>query len=86
LSASPISTGSGKTGHGPVTIRLVDGSTIEADEAWEGRGGVWYRQHGIVTFLERNRMKGIEQHASPSPQSSASPTPSSSGTTAEKPV
>ena len=76
LSSRPISTGSAKPGHGPVSIRLVDGSTIEADEAWDGGAGIWYRQHGIVTFLEGNRVKAIEPKGSTSPQSSASPTPS----------
>jgi hypothetical protein len=68
LSSSPISTASGaKTG--PVLIKLNDGLTIEADEAWQTGEGIWYRRHGVVTLLNPKDVKSIENApaASPSP-------------------
>jgi hypothetical protein len=77
LSSSPISTGGDdKTRRAPVTIRLTNGTSVEADEVWETGEGIWYRRRGILTLLERNEVKAIEK-ASPSPSSSA-PTPTSS--------
>jgi len=77
LSSSPISTTStNKTRRVPITIRLVDGKSIEADEVWEGREGIWYRQGGIVTLLDRKQVKTIEragQSATPSPSTQPSP-------------
>lgn len=54
---------------GSVIIRLTDGSSIRADEAWEKREGVWYRQAGMVTFLKRSRVRGIQRLGSPAPRS-----------------
>jgi hypothetical protein len=45
----------------PVTIRLTNGASIKADEAWEKRDGVWYRQAGMVTFLKRSRVRSIQR-------------------------
>jgi hypothetical protein len=52
---------------GPVIVRLSNGALIKADEAWERREGIWYRQAGMVTFLKRSRVKTIERLASPQP-------------------
>ena len=46
---------------GPVILRLTNGAAIRADEAWEKREGVWYRQGGVVTFLERSQVRTIER-------------------------
>jgi hypothetical protein len=60
--------GSPKTGRAPVIIRLRNGASIRADEAWERKEGIWYRQSGMVIFLKRNRVRTIERlAASPSP-------------------
>jgi hypothetical protein len=76
LSSNPISTaGDGKTKSGPVTIRLTDGSSIEADEAWQTGEGVWYRRRGIVTLLNPNQVKAIEKPAPATPLPSASQAP-----------
>jgi len=76
LSSSPVSTGGDeKTRRGQVTIRLTNGTTIEADEVWETGEGIWYRRRGVVTLLERDQVKAIEK---PSPASSASTTPATS--------
>ena len=76
LSSSPVSTGGdGKTRRGPVTIRLTNGTSVEAEEVWETGDGIWYRRRGVVTLLERNQVKAIEK---PSPASSPSATPATS--------
>ena len=76
LSSNPISTAAdGKTRTGPVTIRLTDGSSIEADEAWQTGEGIWYRRRGIVTLLNPNQVKTIEKLAPVTPLPSASQTP-----------
>jgi hypothetical protein len=64
LSTGPVSAaGSAERGRGPVIIRLTNGATIKADEAWEKREGIWYRQAGVVTFIKRNRARAIERAA-----------------------
>jgi hypothetical protein len=55
---------SSETSRAPVIIRLNNGASIKADEAWEKKEGVWYRQAGMVTFLKRSRVKSIERPAS----------------------
>lgn len=45
----------------PVCLRLVDGSSIYADEAWESEQGVWYRRGGMSHLLSRDRIKAIER-------------------------
>ncbi len=76
LSSNPISTAAdGKTRTGPVIIRLTDGSSIEADEAWQTGEGIWYRRRGIVTLLNPNQVKTIEKPAPATPLPSASQTP-----------
>jgi hypothetical protein len=78
LSSNPIGvTGDGKTKSGPVTLRLTDGSSIEADEAWQTGEGIWYRRRGIVTLLNPNQVKAIEKPAPATPQPSPSQSPKS---------
>jgi hypothetical protein len=69
LSSSPISTGA--TAETRVTIRLMNGATIEADEAWKGPEGIWYRYRGVVALLDPAQVKSIER---PPPSPSSSPT------------
>lgn len=62
VSSNPVSTGNvTKPGNGSITIRLTDGSTIQADEVWKTKAGVWYRRKGIVTFLKPNRVRAINK-------------------------
>jgi hypothetical protein len=74
--------GDEKTRRGQVTIRLTNGTSVEADEAWETGEGIWYRRRGVVTLLERDQVKAIERaiEKAPSPASSAAATPTSSPT------
>jgi len=71
LSSSPISTASGdKAKNGPVLIKLDDGVTIDADEAWQTGEGIWYRRRGVVTLLDPKHVKTIEKAGPPQPSPS----------------
>ena len=60
VSSNPVSTGDvAKSGRGPVTIRLANGSTLEADEVWRTKAGIWYRRKGIVTFIKPNQVRAM---------------------------
>lgn len=52
----------------PVIIWLTNGASIKADEAWERREGIWYRQAGMVTFLKRSRVRAIQRLGAPTPR------------------
>src|SRR5215213_4478052 len=69
-SSNPISTAAGAKGSGPVVIRLVDGLTIEADEAWQTREGIWYRKRGVVSLLDPKNVQAIEKVSPPAVQPS----------------
>ncbi|MGH9873123.1 MAG: hypothetical protein ACRD9S_11765 [Pyrinomonadaceae bacterium] len=75
LTPGPVSAGipSGNS-RGPVIVRLTNGASIRADEAWEKREGIWYRQGGVVTFLKRSQVRTIERLPSPSERSKSVPT------------
>ena len=76
-SSSPVSTGGDeKTGRGPITIRLTNGTSVEADEVWKTGEGIWYRRRGVLTLLDPKQVKAIEQAAAPTPQPSTSQSPS----------
>jgi Zn-finger nucleic acid-binding protein len=57
-SAEIVTSSDGKS---PVRLRLVDSTTIYADEAWESEQGVWYRRGGMSHLLSRDRIKTIER-------------------------
>jgi len=42
-------------------LRLIDGSAIEVDEAWEDTQGVWYRRNGVTHLVDRARIRRIER-------------------------
>jgi len=45
-------------------LLLVDGTTLEVDEAWDDAEGVWYRRGGMTNFVERARVRTIERGGS----------------------
>lgn len=47
-----------------VLIYLTNGGIVRADEAWERKDGVWYKQGGVVTLLPRSRVRSIERTGS----------------------
>ena len=44
-------------------LRLVDGTTMAVDDAWEDTQGVWYRRGGVTHLVERSRVNKIERSA-----------------------
>ena len=54
-----------------VRLKLVDGSDISADEAWESEQGIWYRRGGMSHLVTRDRIKAIER--GPTSQPNADP-------------
>ena len=40
-------------------IKMKDGSTLEADAAWEDKQGVWFRRSNVVSFVEKDRVESI---------------------------
>src|SRR5215470_17800795 len=66
LNNGPISTNQQegeKRGH--TIIKLKSGVSVEADAAWEDRLGIWYRQGGLVSYVERERIESIGEPAQP---------------------
>jgi hypothetical protein len=45
----------------PVRLKLVDGSSIDVDEAWESEQGIWYRRGGMSHLIAKDRVKRIER-------------------------
>lgn len=50
----------GETPH-QVQLKLVDGNSIAADEAWESEQGIWYRRGGMSHLISRDRVKTVER-------------------------
>lgn len=69
LGSSPVSAGGSPGKRAPVIVRLSNGASIKADEAWETKEGIWYRQAGMATFLKRSRVRAIERPTYPQPRS-----------------
>jgi hypothetical protein len=70
LNTGPISTDvheGEKRGH--TLIKLKSGVLVEADTAWADRMGIWYRQGGLVSYVERDRIESISEP--PQPKSSS---------------
>jgi hypothetical protein len=66
LNTGPISTDrqeGEKRGH--MLIKLKSGVTVEADAAWADRLGIWYRQGGLVSYVERDRIESIAEPPQP---------------------
>lgn len=69
LASSPVAAaGLNGRDQNPVIVRLTNGAIIRADEVWETKEGVWYRQAGMVTFLKRSRVRTVERPAASNPQ------------------
>jgi hypothetical protein len=69
LNNGPISTNRQEgEKRGRTIIKLKGGVSVEADAAWEDRMGIWYRQGGLVSYVERERIESIGEP--PRPKSS----------------
>ena len=60
----------------PVRLRLVDGTLMTVDDAWESPQGIWYRQGGISHLASKDRVKSID-HGTPvvAPKRKSEPEP-----------
>ena len=47
----------------PIRLKMVDGSYMVVDDAWESPQGIWYRQRGIMNLASKDRVKGIDRGA-----------------------
>ena len=76
LNNGPIATG-GK----PVAnvehaiIKMKDGSSVEADAAWEDSQGIWFRRSGVVSFLDKSRVEAITEPQQKRPAAAETKTP-----------
>jgi len=62
LNHGPIATGTKEVADGDrAIIKLKDGSTVEADAAWEDAQGVWFRRRGLVSFVDKSKVEAITQ-------------------------
>jgi hypothetical protein len=59
----PIATGPTRepAGSDRAIIKMKDGSTVEADAAWEDAQGIWFRRSGLVSFVEKSRVEAITE-------------------------
>lgn len=64
LNNGPIATGSKSIATGDrAIIKMKDGTSVEADAAWEDAQGVWFRRSGLVSFVEKSRVDSITEPA-----------------------
>ena len=49
-------------------LKLIDGNSIEVDEAWESAQGIWYRRGGMSHLIAKDRVKRIERSATTKPK------------------
>lgn len=60
LNTGPIATGTRQARESErAIIKMKDGSSVEADAAWEDSQGIWYRRSGLVSFVEKSRVEAI---------------------------
>lgn len=51
-----------------VQLKLIDGTLINVDDAWESEQGIWYRQSGMTHLVTRDRVKSIERSSESRPK------------------
>src|SRR5258705_8597317 len=49
-------------------LKLIDGSSLEVDEAWESEQGIWYRRGGMSHLIAKDRVKRIEPGSTAKPK------------------
>jgi soluble lytic murein transglycosylase-like protein len=54
-------------------LRLVDGTTVEVDEAWEDAQGVWYRRGSVTHLIDRARVRKVEKISRAEPAHESKP-------------
>ena len=72
----PIATGGKTVANGErAIIKMKDGSSVEADAAWEDKQGIWFRRSGVVSFLDRSRVEAITEVSPKRPSAAETKTP-----------
>lgn len=61
--------------HGKPRLRLIDGTTIPVDDAWEDSQGVWYRKDGVTYLVERVKVRAIDRNIAANPVARVEPVP-----------
>jgi len=71
---STQATAADKADRSPIYVHLVDGGRLEVEELRETVDGIWYKQSGVTTLLDRKRVARIERPSdipnAPTPQAS----------------
>ena len=76
LNTGPIATGGRYVSTGErAIIKMKDGSSLEADAAWEDSQGIWFRRSGVVSFLEKSRVEAITEPPQKRPSAAETKTP-----------
>jgi len=72
----PIATGGKNVAAGEhAIIKMKDGSSIEADAAWEDKQGVWFRRSNVVSFVDKSRVESIIEVPQKRPAAAETKTP-----------
>jgi hypothetical protein len=56
-------------------IKMKDGTSVEADAAWEDAQGVWFRRSGLVSFVEKSKVEAITEPPQKRPAATETKTP-----------
>jgi hypothetical protein len=76
LNNGPIATGSKPVANGEhAIIKMKDGSSVEADAAWEDAQGIWFRRSGVVSFLDKSRVEAITEQPQKRPAAAETKAP-----------
>jgi hypothetical protein len=74
INRGPITSGGKNATDGERTIiKMKDGSSVEADAAWEDKQGIWFRRSGIVSFLDKSRVEAIMEAKRPTAAEAKTP-------------
>ena len=67
-SATSAAAGVASENSSQARLKLVDGSSLEVDEAWESEQGIWYRRGGMSHLIAKDRVKRIERGSTAKPK------------------
>jgi hypothetical protein len=72
----PIAIGGKDAAAGERTIiKMKDGSSVEADAAWEDKQGIWFRRSNVVSFLDKSKVEAIIEASPKRPSAAETKTP-----------
>lgn len=73
VNRGPISTGTTTSAEARTVITMKDGSSVEAEAAWEDAEGIWFRRSGLVSFVERAKVEKVTEVSSRNNPTEAKP-------------